>query len=110
MENYPLIAEHGLIGDLQTAALVTTDGPWTGCACPRFDSPSLFGSSARQATPAVSSGSARPDDYTSKQLYIPDTAVLITRFLTEDGVGEITDFMVPLPGRPATGTTSWSGW
>ena len=45
MKNYPPIAEHGLIGELRSAALVTTDGSmdWE-CCLPRFDSPSLFGS------------------------------------------------------------------
>jgi GH15 family glucan-1,4-alpha-glucosidase len=44
MEGYPPIAEHGLIGDLQTAALVTTDGSVDWFCCPRFDSPSVFAS------------------------------------------------------------------
>jgi GH15 family glucan-1,4-alpha-glucosidase len=44
MEGYPPIAEHGLIGDLQTAALVTTDGTVDWWCCPRFDSPSVFAS------------------------------------------------------------------
>jgi hypothetical protein len=44
MEGYPPIAEHGLIGDLQTAALVTTDGTVDWFCCPRFDSPSVFAS------------------------------------------------------------------
>jgi GH15 family glucan-1,4-alpha-glucosidase len=39
MEGYPPIAEHGLIGDLQTAALVTTDGSVDWFCRPRFDSP-----------------------------------------------------------------------
>ena len=102
MENYPLIAEHGLIGDLQTAALVTTDGSVDWMCLPRFDSPSLFGSLLDKDSGGEFRISPATGDYTSKQLYIPDTAVLITRFLTEEGVGEITDFMVPLPGRPAT--------
>ena len=44
MDRYPPIAEHGLIGDLQTAALVTTDGTVDWFCCPRFDSPSVFAS------------------------------------------------------------------
>ena len=43
MDRYPNISDHGLIGDLQTAALVTTDGVLDWFCCPRFDSPSVFG-------------------------------------------------------------------
>src|SRR5262249_60387118 len=42
MDRYPPIADHGLIGDLQTTALVTTDGTIDWFCCPRFDSPSIF--------------------------------------------------------------------
>ena len=101
MQDYPPIAEHGLIGDLQTAALVTTDGSIDWYCCPRFDSPSVFGSLLD-----VNRGGhfrIRPlsDDYVAKQLYLPDTAVLVTRFMTHDGVGELLDFMPPT-GQQAT--------
>ena len=42
MDRYPGIGAHGLIGDLQTAALATTDGTVDFFCCPRFDSPSVF--------------------------------------------------------------------
>ena len=44
MDRYPNISDHGLIGDLQTAALVSTDGTVDWFCCPRFDSPSVFAS------------------------------------------------------------------
>jgi GH15 family glucan-1,4-alpha-glucosidase len=101
MERYPNISDHGLIGDLQTAALVTTDGTIDFFCCPRFDSPSIFAS----LLDADKGGYFRvsPDVKTcvSKQLYFPDTAMLITRFMTEDGVGEVMDFM-PVASGPAT--------
>ncbi|MGH3117680.1 MAG: trehalase-like domain-containing protein, partial [Gaiellales bacterium] len=43
MSDYPLIGDHGLIGDLQTSALVSTDGSVDWFCAPRFDSPSIFG-------------------------------------------------------------------
>ena len=44
LTSYPNISDHGLIGDLQTAALVSTDGTINWFCCPRFDSPSVFAS------------------------------------------------------------------
>ena len=44
MDRYPNIADHGLIGDLQTAALVTAEGTVDWFCSPRFDSPSIFAS------------------------------------------------------------------
>jgi GH15 family glucan-1,4-alpha-glucosidase len=93
MGGYLPIAEHGLIGDLHTIALVGTEGTIDWYCCPRFDSPSVFGAildSERgghyRLRPAV-------EGWTTKQLYFPDTGVLITRFLTPEGVGEVEDFM-----------------
>jgi GH15 family glucan-1,4-alpha-glucosidase len=93
MSNYPLIADHGLIGNMQTAALVTTDGTIDWFCAPRFDSPSIFGC----LLDADQGGHLRTrptvDVFTQQQLYYPDTAILVTRFLTEAGVGEVIDFM-----------------
>ena len=44
MNEYPPIENHGLIGDLQTSALVSTDATIDWFCCPRFDSPSIFAS------------------------------------------------------------------
>ncbi len=101
MQTQASIEDHGMIGDLQTAALVTTDGTIDWYCCPRFDSPSVFAS----ILDAEKGGYFRVDpegvEFRSKQLYLPGTAILITRFITEGGVGELIDFMPPATG-PAT--------
>ena len=94
------ISEHGLIGDLQTAALVTTGGSIDWFCCPRFDSPSVFGALLDEERGGHFRVRPAHGTYTSKQLYHPDTAILITRFLTEDGVGEVVDLM-PVPTTAA---------
>ena len=89
---YPDIANHGLIGDLQTAALVSTDGTIDWFCSPRFDSPSIFASLLdhdRGGHYRVAAGV----DCVTKQLYLPSSAVLVTRFMSADGVGEVIDFM-----------------
>ncbi|HLK78795.1 MAG TPA: glycoside hydrolase family 15 protein [Streptosporangiaceae bacterium] len=101
MARYPNIADHGLIGDLQTAALVTTDGVLDWFCCPRFDSPSVFASLLDAERGGFYRIAPDRDDYVARQLYLPDTAVLITRFMTPDGVGEVHDFMPVIEG-PAT--------
>ena len=90
---YLPIAEHGVVGDLRTVALVGTDGTIDWYCCPRFDSPSIFGAildrhrgGRYRIAPTLGIG-------TVKQLYFPDTNVLITRFLTPAGVAELEDFM-----------------
>jgi GH15 family glucan-1,4-alpha-glucosidase len=93
------IADHGLIGDLRTAALVSTDGSIDWFCSPRFDSPSVFGALLDPERGGHCSISPSGTGYTTKQLYLPDTAILITRFLAEDGVGEVVDFMPPAPGN-----------
>jgi GH15 family glucan-1,4-alpha-glucosidase len=93
VDPYPNISDHGLIGDLQTAALVTTDGVVDWFCVPRFDSPSVFASLLDSGRGGHFRMAPERPDYVSKQLYFPDTAILITRFMTPDGVGEVHDFM-----------------
>src|SRR4051812_27041502 len=95
------IAAHGLIGDLQTAALITTDGSVDWFCCPRFDSPSVFGALLDDERGGHFRIRPAGVDYTSKQMSFPDTAVLVTRFFTEAGVGAVLDFMPPA-GNHAT--------
>lgn len=93
MTGYLPIAEHGVIGDLHTVALVGTDGTIDWYCTPHFDSPSVFASILDQERGGYFRICPSVDGSSTKQLYFPDTNVLITRFLTDDGVGEIQDFM-----------------
>jgi len=96
-ERYLPIAEHGLIGDMRTVALVGVDGTISWYCCPRFDAPSVFGSilDADRGGCFELAAESAPGQIVpgAKQFYFPDTNVLITRFSTPDGVGEIQDFM-----------------
>jgi len=87
------IADHGLISDLHSAALVGTDGTIDWYCCPRFDSPSVFGALLDQRRGGFCRIAPAAGPWTSKQFYFPDTNVLITRFFTSGGIGEVQDFM-----------------
>jgi len=91
---YLPIEEHAIVGDLRTVALVGTDGTIDWYCPARFDAPSLFAALLDAKKGGYFSlscrTSARP-----RQLYLPDTNILITRFLAAEAVGEVIDFMVP---------------
>jgi GH15 family glucan-1,4-alpha-glucosidase len=101
LPGYLPIAEHGIIGDLHTAALVGTDGTIDWYCCPHFDSPSVFGAILDRRRGGYYRIAPAIDGWTPKQLYLPDTNVLITRFLTRAGVGEVQDFM-PIDQAPGS--------
>jgi GH15 family glucan-1,4-alpha-glucosidase len=94
---YLPIAEHGLIGDLHTVALVGTNGTIDWYCCPQFDAPSVFGAILDKQRGGFYALRPHGAGWTSRQLYFPDTNVLITRFFTPGGVGEVQDFM-PIEG------------
>src|SRR5436309_9660094 len=99
-DRYLPIAEHGVLGDVRTVALVGTEGTIDWYCPGRFDAPSVFGSILDADEGGYYRISPAGDGWTSKQLYFPDTNVLITRFLAHEGVTEVLDFMpVDHPGR-----------
>ncbi|WP_037604977.1 glycoside hydrolase family 15 protein [Streptacidiphilus rugosus] len=97
MRRYPPIADHGIVGDLQTAALISAEGVVDWFCAPRFDSPSMFAALLdhdRGGHFAITVA-GEPDEVTVRQLYLPDTGILVTRFLTLGGIAELVDFMPP---------------
>src|SRR5215471_18184495 len=100
--SYLPIADYGVIGDMRSVALVGKNGSIDWCCLPRFDSPSLFAALLDDQKggrfclqPVCECG--------VKQMYLPDTNVLVTRFMSDEGLAEVTDFM-PI-GREAGGET-----
>lgn len=89
---YRNIDTYGMIGDLHTGALVSSNGSIDWCCLPRFDSPSVFAAILDDKKGGFFRIGPVKEDR-CKQMYLPDTNVLVTRFLSEDGVGEVIDFM-----------------
>src|ERR1700681_3120864 len=92
-KRYLPIDDYAVIGNLHTVALVGKNGSIDWCCIPRFDAPSVFGA----LLDAQKGGffhivPVDTNEVEHKQLYLPDTNILITRFLTANGVGEIIDF------------------
>ena len=102
--SYPQIEHHAVIGDLHTAALVALDGTIDWLCLPRFDSPSLFASLLDDKRGGYFRIAATSPDARRRQMYLPDSNVLMTRFLTPDGVGEVVDLM-PVHANPAAKKT-----
>jgi GH15 family glucan-1,4-alpha-glucosidase len=90
---YQPIENHGVVGDLYTVALIGMDGSIDFMCFPNFDSPTIFArlldaekGGSFQLAPVMEGAGQR-------QLYLPDTNILLTRFLSTAGVAEISDFM-----------------
>jgi GH15 family glucan-1,4-alpha-glucosidase len=90
---YLPIEDYGVVGDLHTVGLIGTNGSVDFMSYPQFGSPTIFAAMLDaehggrfQICPCLDTG-------TTKQMYLPDTNVLITRRLDRCGVGEVSDFM-----------------
>jgi GH15 family glucan-1,4-alpha-glucosidase len=90
---FELIENYGVIGNMQSIALVGMNGSIDFLSYPNFDSPTIFAAllddqkgGRFEIRPQLSNARVR-------QMYLPDTNILITRFLAEEGVSELTDYM-----------------
>ncbi|KAF6749414.1 glycoside hydrolase family 15 protein [Ephemerocybe angulata] len=99
--DYIPLGDHGLIGNLRTAALVSLDGSIESYCVPHFDSPSVFARILDKdkgghfsITPMI--------PFTTKQNYLPSSNVLQTKFMNDEGVVSVTDF---LPRPPMSGSS-----
>ncbi len=90
---YQPISDYGIIGDLHTVALVGKNGSIDWFCVPHFDSPSVFASILDDKKGGRFQIAPRETDFTTTQHYLPETNVLVTHFLSEEGVVEVTDFM-----------------
>ncbi|KAF7378131.1 Glycoside hydrolase family 15 protein [Mycena sanguinolenta] len=97
--DYLAIADHGLIGNLHTAALVSIDGSVESYCIPHFDSPSVFARILDKNKGGHFSISPTVP-FTTKQNYYPSSNVLQTKFMNEGGVVSITDFLPRQPALP----------
>ncbi len=90
---YPPIGNYGVIGNLHTVALVGKHGDIDFMCFPRFDSPSVFAALLDHQKGGSFRITPQLHEVDHKQQYLPDTNVLLTRFLAYEGMVEITDFM-----------------
>ena len=90
---YQPIESYGVIGDMRTAALVGPTGSIDWLCFPHFDFPSVFAAILDDDKGGRFVISPTSDGFRTKQLYWPDSNVLVTRFLCDFGVTEVTDYM-----------------
>ena len=100
------IENHGVIGDMCSIALVCDTGAIDFFCYPRFDSPTVFAALLDPDRGGFFSIQADLQNSHTKQLYLPDTNVLLTRFLSDDGIAEMADFMPVLEWKKGHGKPS----
>ena len=94
------IEDYAIVGDMQSAALVSTDGSVDWLCLPRFDSEACFAALLGRADHGC--WRIAPEDElagrggaTVRRRYAGDTLILQTRWETAGGIAEVTDFMPP---------------
>src|SRR5256885_11345704 len=99
--HYHPIENYGVIGDLNTVALVGLDASIDFMCFPNFDSPSIFCALLDYRKGGSFKLAATLNRARRKQLYMPDSNILLTRFLSHDGIAEVSDFM-PISSKGAS--------
>jgi GH15 family glucan-1,4-alpha-glucosidase len=87
------IENYGVIGNMRSVALVSVEGSIDFLCFPDFDSPTVFAALLDPERGGSLCIAPQLENMRVKQLYLPDTNILLTRFLSEGGVAELTDFM-----------------
>src|SRR5439155_1025705 len=87
------IENYGVIGNMQSIALVGMNGSIDFLCYPDFDSPTVFAALLDDERGGRFEIRPRLTNVRVRQLYLPDTNILLTRFLAEEGVAELTDYM-----------------
>ena len=96
--SYQPIENYRIIGNMRTVALVGMNGSIDWYCYPHFDSPSIFGAILDENKGGRFQICPVGDEVRQKQLYLPSTNILVTRFLLQEGIAELEDFMpVGLP-------------
>jgi GH15 family glucan-1,4-alpha-glucosidase len=105
-KSFQPIENYGVIGNMRSIALVSVEGSIDFLCYPEFDSPTIF--AALLDTERGGSFALNPglEGMRVKQLYLPNTNILLTRFLSESGVAEVTDFM-PVVTEKGRGTARY---
>lgn len=98
-QQFQPIENYGVIGNMRSIALVSVSGSIDFLCYPDFDSPTVFAALLDQTRGGSFSINPDLDGMRVKQLYLPNTNILLTRFLSESGVAELTDFMAVSDGR-----------
>ena len=87
------IENYGVIGNMRSIALVGIHGSIDFLCYPDFDSPTVFAALLDDKNGGCFQIEPQLTNVRIRQLYLPDTNTLLTRFLAEEGVAELTDFM-----------------
>ncbi|KQR76865.1 glucoamylase [Rhizobium sp. Leaf341] len=100
------ISQHGIVGDMETAALIARDGTLDYLCWPALDSPTVFAELLDAEKGGAFTMTPQLHDPRTLQLYVPETNVLITRWMADGGSAEVMDLMPHPDARVHPGRTA----